>query len=804
MKYGKMTVSAVVALIGLGLSAADNGKENLARGKTCRFSLPPDYKQCADAEDETQLTDGMLAPAGGLLWTKRECVGWVFDRGEGVVSVTVDLGEKKPLGGFSWHYAAGASGVVWPRVICVYTSADGQIWDYVGDLLEMSTRRDGGPEVDRYNDYRAWSDKMPAEGRYVRFVVMAGRFIFCDELEVYVGDPAKAAAAHQTSQKVANPENHIQRFHVHDRVMRDLKLLGGETDGELMRAVEELLRENVRETKTVLPLNDVHARVWALNARRLASAGFSKPAFWYTNRWANLDPLAVPSASSVEARSLEVEMMRGEMRSTAVNILNPTERALDCVVTVEGLPQTANVVLREVVFTDTRDRIATSAALVSGEGNRLRLTLPAGVSRQVWIAFEKPTAAAGAYKGKIKAEIASVGVLSCPLALRISALDFPVRPRLHVYGWDYTLSGGSSRTEALLSSHVAQMKALGMDVPWEAFRTLPQNARFAADGTLENASDLDFSHFDRWIAYFSDATYYAVFIASEACKNKADEFVFFDEKVGTPRFRRMAGDYFRAVADRMVAQGRREDQLMICFVDEPGEWKQDWPRLGDLVNDWSVAVRATCPKIVLFQDPWYKDISHAPKAYWETSDVYCPSAKTLAENGERTTFYRNLRKAGKTLFTYSCEGPSRTLDPIAYYRGISYVAFRNGAKGIGFWAFGHAPGTGCDSWHAYSQTGLEFSPYFVSAGGTTPTKQSEGIREGVEDYEYLSLLADRIHADQTAGRDVSVLKALVKDGVEGVLKGCRDKSWLAENDRDAMDALRLNVLRALESSGDER
>ena len=781
------------------------GAGNLAKGRPYRFSRPPNYKFCMDAGDKTQLTDGALAPSGGQLWTRKECVGWAFGQGDGIVSVTVDLGGKKSLGGFSWHYAAGSSGVGWPRTIFVYASADGRTWDCVGDLLEASTQRDGGPQVDRYNDYRAWSDTMPAEGRYVRFVVQAANYTFCDELEVYPGDPQRAGEAHHAALKVGDPENHILTFQVRDRVMRDLKLLGGGTDRGLVRLVDDMVREDVLETKTMLPLNAVHAKVWALNSRRLAAAGFDRPVFWHTNRWANLDPLAVPSAASAAERPLEVEMMRGEMRSTAICLLNPTAQALDCVVTVEGLPETANVQCREVVFTDTRDRIPISGALLPGEGGRLRLALPAGASRQVWIAFEKPTAMAGSYEGTVKAEIPSAGTLSCPLRLRIAALDFPARPRLHVYGWDYTLTERQlPDTDAFRASHVAQMRALGMDIPWEVFRTLPQNVRFAADGTLENAAELDFSRFDRWLAFFPDAAFYSVFLAFESRKNKDGEFVFFGEKIGTPRFRRMAGGYFRAVADRMIAQGRREDQLMICFVDEPGEWKQDWRRLGDLVNDLSVALRATCPEVVLFQDPTYKDISVAPKAYWETSDVYCPPAKTLSGDDGRAEFYRSLRNAGKTLFTYSCSGPSRTLDPISYYRGISYVAFRNGAKGIGFWVFGHPPGRGCDSWHAYSQTGLEFSPYFVSAEGTTPTKQTEGIREGVEDYEYLSLLADRIRAGKTAGRDVSALKALVRDGVRRVLAGCRDKSWLADNDRDAMDELRLRILRELASPPNQK
>lgn len=775
--------------------------ENLALGRNCTFSRPANYRYCADPDDRKQLTDGVYAPTEGQLWVKRECVGWSLGAGVGVVSVTVDLGEVRALGGFSWHYAAGVSGVGWPGAIYVYASADGRTWDCVGNLLEESTKRDGGPQVDRYRDYRAWSEGMPAEGRYVTFVVKAENYIFCDELEVFAGDPAKAAAAHGKALKITSPMDHFLGFQVRDRVMRDLKDLGGEGDRALADEVNGFVRRDATDTRTVLPLNPVHEKVWALNARRLAAAGFREPVLWHNCRWENLDPLAVPDRSAVSPQTLGVEMMRGETRSETVNVLNPTDRAFDCTVEVEGLPADANVRCKEVVFTDTRDLVATSAALVPGEGNRVRLTVPAGASRQVWIAFERPTAAAGTYEGRIRAAIAGGGTLECPFRLRIAGLEFPKRPRLHVYGWDYTVGGRNGpTTEAFRTSHLALMRDIGMDVPWETFRTVcPGNAKFAADGALQNAAELDFRTFDRWLETFPDASFYSVFIASEGIKNKADEFTFFEEKVGTPRFDRMAGDYFRAIADRLVAKGRREEQLMICFVDEPGEWKRDWERLGDLVNDWSRAVRATCPKAVLFQDPTYKDISVAPKAYWETSDIYCPPAQTLAENGERCAHYRGLRNSGKTLFTYSCDGPSRTLDPIAYYRGISYVAFRNGAKGIGFWAFGHSPGRACDSWHAYSQTGLEFSPYFVSDGGAVPTKQSEGIREGVEDYEYLSMLADRIRAEKAAGRDIAALKALVKDGVENVLAtACKAKVWSAANDRTAMDAFRLRLLKALE------
>ena len=75
--------------------------ENIAKGRSYRFSRLPNYRYCTDADDKTLLTDGVLAPRGGQLWVRKECVGWALGRGDGVVSVTVDLGGKKSLGGFS-------------------------------------------------------------------------------------------------------------------------------------------------------------------------------------------------------------------------------------------------------------------------------------------------------------------------------------------------------------------------------------------------------------------------------------------------------------------------------------------------------------------------------------------------------------------------------------------------------------------------------------------------------------------------------------------------------------------------------
>ena len=113
---------------------------------------------------------------------------------------------------------------------------------------------------------------------------------------------------------------------------------------------------------------------------------------------------------------------------------------------------------------------------------------------------------------------------------------------------------------------------------------------------------------------------------------------------------------------------------------------------------------------------------------------------------------------------YSAFGPSRTFDPATYYRMQPWRAFLRGGCGTFYWALGAAcSGT---SWNAYAQKGTEYSPYFASKTDVTPAKQSEAIRESIQDFEYLSLLCDKGEKEKAlaiARRVVSALPAADPD-----------------------------------------
>ena len=783
---------------------------NIACGKPYVLSRPPNYALSKDEGDAVQLTDGRYAASRGdsFMWTDRQAVTW--RKCDVPIGITVDLGRIEPIAGFSVDFAAGMSGVPYPNGILVYTSDNGANWRFLGDLYAASRRENGPPQMNGYEIYRAKSLKMPTQGRFVRFVILAGAYFCTSEVEIYRGRPVPPAPA-----LVKDPFRHAATGRIVGRIQRDLERVAPD-DAELRRKLGALvLDEGLKDLETSLPLNDVHREIWARNACRLRAAGFAKPALWTNDRWENLDPLSVPPKEPVDRVLLSVEMMRGETRSTAVNILNPTEGELPCEFSVEGLPEEACVDCREVLYTDTRLLEPVSGALRPGRGRYTGFRIPAGVSKQVWIAFAKPRLKAGVYEGKVRAKVGGGPDLVGDIRLVVRDLDFPNRPRVHVGGWDYSVGDCSFyRAPGNAAANQAMMREIYTDVFWAQGNVLPKGAKYDEAGALTNAVALDWRLWDEWVARFPDARRYAVYLSAGSSVLSDGRFAFAGEPVGTPRFQRMAADYVRAWREHVIAAGIDPKKVLVLVVDEPAEWQPRSRELPELIVAWAKVIRHAAPEFTIWEDPDYSgDPLQAGREMYDCCDALSPQVLKAATVGKgpalNRAFFVPLAEKGKELWLYSCSGPSRAFDPIVYYRQMFWLAYQWKAVGCQYWAFGCGGGIG-DSWHAYRQTGVEYSPYFVSPTGVMASKQSEGIKEGVQDYEYLKMLEDAIAQARAKGVDVSAAERLLADapaqalnqtGRDGREKYVRADAveWNLPKDRLSAETARLRVLRELDS-----
>jgi len=785
---------------------------NIALNAAYEYTPRAKYPYSYDEGDATQLTDGLLTV--GYFWTQKSTVGWMRT---GPVSLTVDLGQDQPIAGLSFRSAAGVAGVTWPNCIHVFTSDDEKQWYLAGDLVVMSDR-EIGPPAGGYRTHRFAVSELNTHGRYVRLIISYFPFAFCDEVEVYRGADellARAPVGEQMSgttefikeavvvgaiawrlrTDLADARKAIEAAQLPDA---DRATLLVRTD-ELALAIESLPPTVPEGFQTILPFSNLHANIYALNAAVLRSQGLNGLVAWACNRYDPLAPTQGPDVPPEGAPALRVDMISGEYRAEVFNLSNATDNPIAATVSVTGLPGGDNpdwVTVREVLFTDTRTRSPIAAALPDAEpvAGGFAIDIPAGMTRQVWLAFRPTDVPAGEHVGQVTVTASGQADIAMPLTVKVYPFAFPDRPTLSLGGWDYMDGGGMyGITPANMTPVIEALREYYVDTPWATRGTQPSGGEYDADGRLTN--ELDFELWDRWIGRWPDARNYAVFL------RVGDHFR--DEPQGTPRFDRMVGEWITAWVEHMADQGLEAGRLMLLTVDEPTKPEQTVTMIA-----WGRAIRASQPGVTLFEDTRFKEPWNENPELFELCDVLCPNAYILDRCPERERqFYLDQQAAGRKLWLYQCSGPGKGLDPYAYHRGEPWQAIRYGALGCGYWAFGSSGGSGATSWNAYAQSEMEYSPLFIGADSVTNGKHMEGIREGVQDYEYFVMLRARIAELKAAGVNAPALtraEALLADGPLRVTTpiAAEGIGWGADRDRTLMDQVRVEVLDALVALAD--
>ena len=775
MKEMFLTVGVVVLATTLGAAPL----QNIALGKVCTFMKKPNYALTCDKDDPLQLTDGKYRrDNNGCLWTSKESVGW---QGAGNVmrvwppSVMVDLGADMPIRGFSWNLAFGIAGVTFPDSIDIYVSLDGKAWHHVGDMLARAVGFRIMPPPGYYNVYRAWVDDMFCHGRYVMFVPVDDPYCFVDEIEVYRGDDSLLLRP-MPGEPTTDPIKFHKTLLVRNRLRRDADAVDAPND--VRARISTVFAEDFKpDFKTILPLNDVHRAIFAANARRLKQNGIDKPALWSSERWENFSPIGVPPFGAIEKCKLSIEMMRGEVRAVTVNVVNPMDAEFVCDFRVEGFYENTPILCQEVVFTDTRQYRAVSSALVSGDGPCVSFSVPAGTSKQVWISVRRPRGAAGVRRGRVVAYATDGTVLTAPLTVTLYDIDCPQEPTLLVGGWDYLNGSGHAKNMNTRQKSINYIRDLGVRIAWATRAAMPGGAKFDGNGNL--AGPLDFTAWDKWIADVPGMRVYAVYVPVNSD--------FLGEKVGTARCGRMIESYCRAWGEHLRERGFDgvKRRVLILPFDEPNS-----PAQADRILRCIRPVRAAgCPEIGIFIDPQFPQPGKVSSEFWELCDVVCPLYAGIVQEPTSIEFYSGLVAKGKKVWLYGAHGPVRIYDPVLYYRRQAWAAYMIGGRETAsqFWAFGCGGGIG-NSWTAYSQKGVEYSPYFVTPEGPVDSKQCEGLREGIEDFELLCLYEARFGRDATS--------VIVEQALDRLPYG--DPDWDVPNrPHGILDQLRVMMMRRL-------
>jgi hypothetical protein len=394
------------------------------------------------------------------------------------------------------------------------------------------------------------------------------------------------------------------------------------------------------------------------------------------------------------------------------------------------------------------------------------------MTRQIWLSFDSRNVSPGQYRGRILLPTVDQEI---PLTLRIASVRLPEQPAMDVTMWDSIFDKVYGITAENQATAKADLLAHRINGVWstQANIPLPDREDFDGDGNLVGA--INYDKWDAFVKFWPEARYYFTFAAY---LEETDHFV--DMKLGSPQCDRALSQWAADWAKHNRELGLKPGQAAICFIDEP-RTPQGYTASCHFMKPFSDGT----DEILTMTDPLNIDNAerlNMAMPMLEAADIIEP-LRAGYESADKSVHaaYERLQRQGKQLWFYSCSGPTRLYDP-AYYRMQPWHCFAAGATGQSFWSYDDTGGA--DSWNPYTPIGqTAYTPVYLSPDSVHSTKHWEAMREGVEDYGYLSLMAERLKNDAARKAAQSTTAELIKIYGDYYFADWKQQSTLAETSR---------------------
>ena len=804
MKRLVVLLSALTMVSLIVSGAVFSADQNIAKG--CQVSSSADVGYGTGDRLLTTLTDGVYTEKA--LWNQEGVLGWEPKQ---PVEITIDLRKDQTISGVSFSsICENNEWVQWPADIRIFTSADSKTWQYAGELISLS-RKNGEPTMEGAARYRFTTRDLRARGRYVSLIVFPHMMcFFTDEIEVYGGSDTVSASP-TPNRAIDDPMADALRQYFNSRIQYRLNsdakavrealsrwnisrsqkhLLNARLDS-IEKKIPTVEQENSPSFRAILPINEVDTEIFSVYGSVMKYAGLPRFFAWKVGRYDLISPMGVPEKKPAAA-SISITMMKNEYRADSILFTNASDKPMNARLTLKGLPGGRNpewLSIYAIPWTDTNLGIPVAAALVPAkyENGEFAVPIPAGMTSKIWLTVDSSKLQSGRYRGTLTAKSAGTS-LSVPFDLHVSTVSMAA-PRLSFTQWDYTFSPGRyAVTPGNINAAVAMMRSHFMDSPWAGHSDIELPAKESFDENGKLVKPLTFAGLDAWLKRWNGARHYLLFLNAPTSIAGCE--------MGTEAFNIRVGQWAKALGDHIRASGIKPEQFGIMIRDEPNV------EALKVIIAWARPIREAVPGIIIFQDCNNSNAFKTPNEIQahQLSDISCPEIGPFYRGGKgMKDFVSGLLAAKHQIWLYQCYGPARLLDPYQYNRMEAWHCFKYGATGMGMWAFADT-GSFKDSWNEYTSAGPSYSPVYFKGDEVFSGIHYESSREGIEDYEYLSMLRDamqdsrnvayRPHAEQLLKETVDVV--LGKNYVPNANK------WTWNNDRSKADAYRLKVLALLE------
>jgi hypothetical protein len=374
--------------------------------------------------------------------------------------------------------------------------------------------------------------------------------------------------------------------------------------------------------------------------------------------------------------------------------------------------------------------------------------LSQGRYQSVWLTIRIPAdAVPGLYKGTATVKT-DHGTASLPLCLRVYPPQMPDQRHLMVTFWYETSKfaklhdAGEPYSEGfykVLAAYAENMAAHRQNVFRINLSTI--RATVSASGNLS----FDFSRFDRWAEIFWKTgrmdRLETGFVAHHGPRHWEDSAVQLNDwsavKEGTNETVAIpGGDYLPQFLPAFEAHLRQMgwlEKTLFHIADEPAAWAvPQWRKASQMVRKYAPGLRRI-------------DAIEATN-FWGDLEVWVPKLPHIYSFFET---YKKAQREGKELWYYMAMPyeafPNRFIDfPLIETRILYWLNYRFGLTGFLHWGFNIWTDNPFETMNRVTVGAGDAWTVYPKKGGLLDSVRWEETRNGLQDYEYLWLLEDRI------------------------------------------------------------
>lgn len=714
---------------------ASIARDNIALGARYTYTPAARYQHTADRTDATKLTDGKFA--SGYFWTSRaETVGWVES---GTIRIDIDLGTSSEVSQVTIDTARGDNaGVSFPSRVDMFASADGEHYAFLGDLLKGKDTSKGQYLVRKFE-----SCDLQATARYLTlFIVPKGNYTFIDEIEVFGKKTSGSSSREYPLGKEALPS--FQRglissahqlsalYFMRRKLLADFKTPEEPYQGNSkLDSPDSLLRDGFFSDWSKADSDSLQKykdELFTMHASFLGGRFGDRLIVWRGNPWSSFTPIDTPKKDELFKKEIQLDLMQGGTTSDAICLTNPgndLQKYKLAFIESNRSGGSPKISLREAVPVFLADDTVKTDPLVPFSANEI--TLHGGESKQIWLTVSADSSP-GSFDTKLLILSPDDGqtMAEIPIRMQVFPVAFPSSQELQVNAWSYLnwrpiKEIPKQAAQDLREHHINVFVLHPSQIPWPKYSTYPLG--------------INFYEFDNVVKLHHGASRFLLYLefrnAQLRILNGNADFL-------SSKWRGLFKKWISAWVAHMKSIGLGYEDFAFYPLDEPQNGTEA-KIISDVAHilkevDRNLRVYSTLDKVDRLD---YQDFISLTRDV----DLFQISELDLGKERERL-----LSAQGKTVWTYGAYGGKKA-DPIGGYRLQAWRAYKNGATGIGFWAYADTGPTGT-AWNDLDGARPDFSVIYEGKDHIVSSKRWEAWREGVEDYELLRLAKVQLRDDR--------------------------------------------------------